>query len=195
MLDISNFPWAECAITENRMLYVSDPLSLKRKKRGTGKHRYEFELVTVQMPTRKGIGVMAKLSAATESTLKFIHPVLSFSTGTEPSSKIQSYGVNESGSKFLSLSSSQPWQLMSGDYIQVGNDTKVFQVVNDTLLQAGNQTVELTSALRYSLTSGVDIIVNDVEWRLESDGIIESGGMEASDNQEIELTLMAVEKL
>lgn len=194
MLNISQFPWAECAITENRVMYQNDSLALRRTKRGTGIHRYEFELVTVEMEMKIGRGVMAKLSGAVNDTISFVHPRLSFTEGTEPESKIQTLGANNAGSKLLSLTSASPWQLFAGDYLQLSNDTKVYQIVTDTLLQAGNQTVELTSELRNSVTSGTDIIVNNVTWYLESNGVIESS-MVASDNQDMELTLVAVEKL
>lgn len=195
MLDISNFPWAECLITENRVEYRKDTLNLRRNKRSMRVHRFEFELVTVEMEQRVGRGVMAKLSSATDDTLLFVHPRLSYCQGTEPVSKIQAFGVNSGDSKELTLTSSSAWQLLAGDYLQVDNDSKVFQVVNDTLLQSGVQTVQLTSPLRYSLTGGTDIVVNGVAWQLESSGEINSGGMDASDNQDMEMTLIAVEKL
>ena len=194
MLDISNFPWAECAITENRVMYQNDSLSLRRTKRGTGTHRYEFELVTVEMEMKVGRGVMAKLSAAVDDVITFVHPRLSFTQGTEPASKIQAYGSNNAGSKSLSLISAEPWQLFAGDYIQLDNDTKVYQVATDTLLQTGNQTIDLTSELRRSVTAGTDIVANDVTWHLQSNGAIETS-MVASDNLDMVLTLVAVEKL
>tara|TARA_R110002049_G_scaffold81910_3_gene208311 strand:+ start:6767 stop:7354 length:588 start_codon:yes stop_codon:yes gene_type:complete len=195
MLDISNFPWAECAITENRTDYRADTLALRRKSRSTGVHRYEFELVTVEMELKVARGVKAKLSAATDDTITFIHPRLSYCQGTEPASKIQAIGTNSADSSTLSLTSNESWQLLAGDYIQVDNDTKVYEVAEDTLLQSGNQTVTLTSPLRYSLTAGTNITANDVTWYLLSNGVIETGSMAASDNQDMELTLVAVEKL
>jgi hypothetical protein len=195
MLDISNFPWAECAITENRVQYVADTLALRRNKRGTGIHRFEFELVTVEMEMEVGRRIKAKLSGAINEVMVFTHPRLSFIQGTEPASKIQTLGSNVAGSKSLSLTSPEPWQLLAGDYIQVSNDTKIYEVKDDTLLQAGNQTVSLTFPLRYPVTSGTDIVANGTAWHLESSGSIDSSGMAASDNQDMELTLIAVEKL
>tara|TARA_R110000744_G_scaffold380568_1_gene503247 strand:- start:29733 stop:30320 length:588 start_codon:yes stop_codon:yes gene_type:complete len=195
MLDISNFPWAECSITENRTDYRADTLALRRKSRSTGVHRFEFELVTVEMELKIARGVKAKLSAATDETIVFTHPRLSYCQGTEPASKIQAFGVNSADSKLLSLTSIGAWQLLAGDYLQVDNDSKVYEVAEDTLLQVGNQIVTLTSPLRYSLTAATNIIVNDVTWHLLSNGVIETGGMQASDNQDMELTLVAVEKL
>lgn len=195
MLDISNFPWTECAITENRTDYRADTLSLRRKSRSTGVHRFEFELVTVEMELKIGRAIKAKLSAATDDIITFIHPRLSYCAGIEPTSKIQAFGTNNADSKSLSLTSVEPWQLLAGDYIQVDNDTKVFEVAKDTELQSGNQTVTLTSPLRYSLTAGTDIVANNITWHLLSNGVIETGGMSASDNQDMELTLVAVEDL
>ena len=74
------------------------------------------------------------------------------------------------------------------------NDTKVYEVAEDTLLQSGVQNVELTSRIRLGLESGESIIANDVVWYLESDGMIEVS-MEASNNQDMQLVLKAVEKL
>lgn len=194
LLDISDFPWSECAISENRVMHINDSLSLKRTKRNTGAHRYEFELVTYEMDSREGRGYMAKLSAAVDDTLTFIHPRFSYSHGTEPASKIKASGSNLAGDKEITLTSIESWQLMAGDYIQAPNDSKVYQVAEDTLLAIGSQTVKLTSSLRNSITSDSEMIVNDIVWYLSSNGVIEAE-MDASDGQEIQLTLVAVEQL
>jgi len=197
LLNISNsagFPWAECSITENRLMYVSDSVSLKRSKRNTGVHRYEFELVTNDMPMSQGRGVKAKLSRAVDDTLLFVHPRLSFSQGTVPVSGINISGTQADNINTVQLTSVDSWQLMAGDYIQMPNDTKVYEVAEDTLLQSGVQNVELTSRIRLSVVNATTVIVNNVTWYLESDGIIEVS-MEASENQDMQLVLKAVEKI
>lgn len=197
LLNISNsagFPWAECSITENRLLYVADSIGLKRSKRSTGVHRYEFELVTNDMPMTQGRGVKAKLSRAVDDTLFFIHPRMSYSQGTIPASGVTINGYQSANINTIVLTSTGTWQLLAGDYIQMPNDTKVYEVAEDTLLQSGVQNVELTSRIRLGLESGQSIIANDVAWYLESDGMIEVS-MEASNNQDMQLVLKAVEKL
>lgn len=195
MLDISNFPWAECTISENRTLYQDDSLSLKRSKRNTGNHRYEFELVTIDMDMKVGRGVKAKLSAAVDDTLTFIHPRLSYAQGIEPTLGVAAIGTNSAGSKVVNIAGSgQSWSLMAGDLIQFSNDTKVYEVAEDTLYMTGTQAVKLTFALRNSMTSGTVVTMNDVVWHLLSSGSIDVS-MQANENQDMELTLVAVEKL
>ena len=194
MLDISNFPWADCTIEENRVMYVTDSLSLKRSKRNTGIHRYEFELVTIDMDLKVGRRVKAKLSAAVDDTIVFVHPRLSYCEGTEPAAGIKANGINFKGSKSIVLFSSQKWQLLAGDYMQFSNDTKVYECAEDTNLEIGTQTVKLTSPLRNGLTIDSIVTVNGLAWHLQSSGVIEAS-MSATDNQDIQITLVAVEKL
>lgn len=197
LLNISNnvgFPWAECSITENRLMYVSDSVGLKRSKRNTGVHRYEFELVTNDMGMTEGRGIKAKLSRAVDDILLFVHPRLSYSQGTVPTSGIKVVGSQSANRDIISLASTGTWQLLAGDYIQMPNDTKVYEVAEDTLLQSGTQNVKLTSRIRLALTNATTVIVNNVTWYLQSDGVIEVS-MEASNNQDMQLVLKAVEKI
>ena len=194
LLNISDFPWAECAIVENRVMFQTDSLSLKRSKRNTGVMRYEFELVTIRMDMTQGRGIKAKLSAAVNDTIYFVHPRLSFTQGFEPPSGIQASGVNPIGSTDVNLTSIESWQLMAGDYLQFSNDTKVYEVAEDTLFQSTLQTVTLTHPIRLALTDTSTVTVNGVAWHLISNGVINTE-MQAIENQDIELTLVAVEKL
>lgn len=197
MLNISNFPWAECSITENRIIYQNDSLSLKRKKRNTGVMRYEFELVTIDMDMAEGRSVKAKLSAAVDDTLLFIHPRLSYSLGDIPAGGLVNHGVALAGSKtvnIIAFNNLNPWSLKAGDYLQLSNDTKVYEVAEDTNDFSGSKTVKLTSEVRITTIDAEPVIVDGVTWHLESDGKIETS-MEANDNQDIEVTLVAVEKL
>jgi hypothetical protein len=175
-------------------MYVADSVGLKRSKRNTGVHRYEFELVTNDIPMSQGRGIKAKLSRAVDDTLLFVHPRLSYSQGTIPASGIRVSGSQSANTYTISLTSTSAWQLLAGDYIQMPNDTKVYEVAADTLLQSGSQNVELTSRIRLALSNATTVIVNDVTWYLESDGVIEVS-MEASENQDMQLVLKAVEKL
>jgi len=194
LLNISDFPWAECTIKEERVMYIADSLSLSRSKRNTGKHRFEFELVTIDMDIDVGREVKAELSGAVDDILQFIHPRLSYSRGTIPSADITVSGSQDAGLKEISLTCNDPWQLKAGDNINLPNDTKVYEVANSTGLQIGAQTVKLTNPTRYALTNGGAITANDVAWQLESNGVIEVS-MEASDNQDMQITLVAVERL
>lgn len=194
MLDISNFPWAECSISENRIMYIGDSLSLRRKKRNKGIQRYEFELVTIDMEMRQGRGVKARLSAAVDDVLTFVHPRLSFAQGKAPTTPLVASGTNIAGAKIISITSTTEWQLLAGDLIQFSNDTKVYETAEDTNLTFGTQSVELTFPLRKTISAGSVIKMNDITWHLESNGVIETS-MDASDNQDMELTLVAVEKL
>lgn len=197
MLNVSDFPWAECSITENRVMYQNDSLSLKRSKRSTGVHRYEFELVTTEMKEKVGRGVMAKLSSAVDDTITFVHPRFSFSQGVIPTLGLEVVGTSLAGSKSVNIvgvSSGDAWALESGDYIQFGNDTKVYQVAIGASATSGYRTIELTSELRKRVDGTELVIANDVIWYLESNGVIETS-MQASDDQDMELTLVAVEKL
>jgi hypothetical protein len=54
MYNISDHPWAEFSLTENRNQFVIDTLALRRKKRGKGHHRYDIELVTINMTMDQG---------------------------------------------------------------------------------------------------------------------------------------------
>jgi hypothetical protein len=195
--DISNsagFPWAECSITETRVMYVADTIGLSRTKRDTGKHRYDFELVTNDMLLTQGRGVMAKLSKATNEILSFKHPRLSYSQGTVPLSGIQISGGQDADTDIVIMESSDPWQLLAGDYIQMPNDSKVYQVVEDTLLTTGPQSVELVFPIRKNVFDGTHVIANDVTWFLISDGIIDTS-MQASENQDMQIVLTAVEHI
>lgn len=195
MLDISNFPWAECSINENEITYASDSLSLKRSKRSTGVSRYEFELTTIDMKMNVGRSIKAKLRAASTDVMTFIHPRLSFCQGTEPASGIQAASGNVAGKKEVYLTSSSAWQLLAGDVMQFSNDTKVYECAEDTLLQSGIQIVKITNETRDIATTGTDVTVNNVAWHLLSDGMIDTSPMLANDDQDMELTLIAVEKL
>lgn len=194
LLDISNFPWAECSITENRVLHISDSLSLKRSKRSTGIHRYEFELVTYDMDTSEGLGIMAKLSAAADDVINFVHPRLSYSRGTIPGAGIEIASSALAGVSQVDITSANSWQLLAGDYLNFSNDSKVYQVAEDTLLQVGSQTVKLTSSLRNAVSASSTVTAEGVTWSLSSNGVIEAS-MEASEGQEIQITLVAVEQL
>lgn len=193
MLNISDMPWAECTITENRTLYMDDSLSLKRSKRNTGNHRFEFELVTVDMEMSVGRSVKAKLSAAVDDTLTFVHPRLSYAQGIEPVGGIQAYEQTPRGNKEIKITGIG-WSLLAGDYIQFSSDTKIYEVAEDTNVSTSFQTVKLTSELRNSITMGSPVTMNGVAWHLLSNGSIEVN-MQASDNQDMEVTLIAVEKL
>ena len=194
MLNISNFPWAEFNLTEERVLYVRDTLALKRRKRDTGIMRYRFELVTIPMPFSQGRSLKAQLSRAVNDTLSFIHPRYSYTQGFEPNSGIQVSGSIAAGVDNISLTSVDSWQLMAGDLIQPSDDTKVYEVAEDTATGVGVKSVKLTSLIRNPLVDGSDMTVNDVVFFLESDGVIEIA-TDASDGQEIEITLNVVEKL
>ena len=194
MLNISSFPWAECSITETRDLYIADSVGMKRFKRSTGIHRYDFELVTHDMKMKVGRGVMAKLSKAVDDTLLYVHPRLSFSQGTEPAGGILVNGAQAVGSDAISLYSTLPWQIKAGDYLQFSNDNKVYQAGDDTLLTSGIQTVNLTSSIRNPLVADSTVTVNNVTWYLSSDGVIQVD-MLASDDQDMQITLTAVEQL
>lgn len=196
MLNISSFPWAEFAMTENVVEYVSDSLSLKRTVRSTDILRYEFELVTIDMDMTQGRGIKAQLSRAKRKNdaLVFIHPRLSFTQGTEPASGLVISGAQAAGVDTVQVISGGVWQLKAGDYIQFNNHTKVYEVAEDTLLQSGIQSVKLTSILRVALDTGSQVTVNDVPFYLTIDGMIEFS-TDASDNQDMQITLVAVERL
>lgn len=194
MLNISDFPWAECSLTENRDLHIGDTLGLKRTKRSTGLHRYEFELVTIDMPMTQGRGVKAKLSRAVKESLLYTHPRLSYSQGVEPVAGIAVNGNHSAGAKIISLTSPSLWQLKAGDYLQFSNDTKVYESSSDTALATGIQQIELVDGLRAPITNASLIIVNGVTWYLSSNGVI-SVDMVASDNQDMPIVLTAVEQL
>lgn len=194
MLNITDFPWAEFNLTEERILYISDNLALKRRKRDTGIMRYGFELVTRAMPFNEGRRIKAQLSRATNDSLTFVHPRYSYTAGFEPASKIQVSGSVSAGVDTIPLTSVDSWQLIAGDLIQPSNDTKVYEVAEDTASGTGVKSVKLTSILRNNLVSGSDMTVNGVAFFLESDGVIEMA-TQASEGQEIELTLNVVEKL
>ncbi len=195
MLDISNFPWASCGMKENRIMFQGDSLALKRTKLNTKVHRYEFELVTIDMEMKNGRAVMAKLSAAAADTLVFVHPRLSYAEGVEPTQGIVTTQAGQAGSKEVLIGGfGESWSLLAGDYIQFEDHTKVYQVAEDTPFQTGSQTVKLNTSLTKDVSVGTKIIMNDVKWFLESNGAIETN-MEASDNQDMEITLIAVERL
>ena len=196
MLDISNFPWAECSISENRIIYQSDSLSLKRSKNDTGTHRYELELVTIDMDMKVGRGLKAKLSAATDDTILFTHPRLGYSQGIEPPLGIFAIGdAGVMGNKTVELTGNiAQWSLFAGDLIQFSNDTKVYEVAQDTGIVIGSEVVQLTFPLRRAVNVGDQVTMNGVTWHLLSNGAIDVS-MEASDNQDMEITLVAVEKL
>lgn len=193
--DISDFPWAECNLVENRSIYSGDTLNLRRLKRGKGHHRMEFELVTIDMdPDEQGRGVKAKLSDACDGDLSFIHPNWSYTRGIEPSTGINTNAELVRGQRDLAFTSTQSWQLKSGDYIQFETHTKVYEVVEDTATGTGTKVLRLTSPIRLPVPQGSRVIVNDVQWLLVSDGVIEFQ-TEANDNQDMSLTLNVVEKL
>lgn len=194
MLNISNFPWAECTISEERVNYRSDSLSLRRTTRDTGIMRYAFELVTIDMDWREGRRRMAQLSKENTGTLLFVHPRLSYADGIFPAVGLGAVGTKGTNTITVeTLSGIDPWQILAGSYISFANHTKVYQVAEDTEARSTAQQVVLTSPLMQNL-SGDQVIVSDVTWYLEPNGTIEAS-MEASDNQDIMLVLEAVEKL
>lgn len=176
-------------------MYQADSLSLKRSKRNTGVMRYEFELTTIDMDLKQGRRHMAKLSAAVDDTLGFVHPRLSYTEGIEPAGGIDvSNATMTLGGKDIWLESPTSWSLYAGDYIQFGNDSKVYQLASDAELGTGAKPLTLTQGLRKIPDVGSSVTVNGVIWYLTSNGVIEAS-MEASDGQDIQLTLVAVEKL
>ena len=119
---------------------------------------------------------------------------MSYSAGTIPVADIKTDNATSSGESIIRLTSTGEWQLLAGDYINIGGDTKVYEVAADTNLIVGAQDVQLTFPLRVDISDESIITANNVKWTLVSNGEIETS-MVASDNQEIELTLVAVEKL
>jgi len=185
-------PWSEFSIKDVRVMYISDSLSKRRTFRDTGVLRYEIELTTHEMKDRIGRGVKAKLSKAHNQVMTFIHPRRGFTQGTEPLSKIQVVSALK-GSDSVTLTSIESWQLLAGDYIQMPNSTKMYEVSEDTSLIAGDQVVELTGQIITEALSG-NIACNNVAFYLVSDGIIESSE-DASEDQDIQITLTLVENL
>lgn len=194
MLNISSFPWSECSLTDARDIYIADSISKKRSKRSTGIQRYEMELVTQDMKMSIGRGVMAKLSKAANEILQYVHPRLSYSLGTTPVSGVAVNGSHLAGDQTISFVSVDVWQVKAGDYIQFSNDTKVYQSASDTLLQSGIQSIDLTFPLRSAISDTSVVTLNDITWHLSSDGVIEVD-MVASDDQDMQLVLQAVEQL
>lgn len=183
-------------MSEERNLYISDNLGKKRSKRGTDAHRYAFELVTIDMDMKEGRKRKAQLSRAVDDTLLFVHPRLSY-TGQDsviPAGGLTVNGVNNAGSKTISVNGSGSWRLSAGDYIQWSNDSKVYEVAEDTLLTPGIKSVQLTFPLRKNLVASSAIVTSGVTWYLSSDGVIEIE-TQANDNQDISIVLKAVEQL
>jgi hypothetical protein len=194
MYDISDYPWAEFSLTENRTQFVLDTLSLRRKKRGKGHHRYEIELVTIDMPMDQGRDIKARLSDAYDAKLTFIHPRLGFSRGTEPEEGITSNNNYAKGLREIALTSEGTWQMKSGDIFTFANHTKVYEIVGSTELKNGTSVIRLSSQLQKAVVQGEEITVNGVAWTLISDSVIEVS-TEASENQDMKLVLNAVEDL
>jgi len=194
IVDISNFPWAECSITENRSQFVIDTLALRRKKRSKGHHRYELELATIDMPMDQGRDIKAKLSSGHDAKFTFIHPRLGFTRGTEPEQGIKSNNDYVAGLREIALKSDGEWQLLSGDLITFSNHTKVYEVVGSTAKRSGVSTIALTSPLQKPVSVNEVVNVNNVAWTLISDSVIEVS-MEASENQDMMVVLNAVEDL
>lgn len=199
MLNISNFPWSECAISNKRITYRGESLSLRVNQRDNGLHRYDFELVTYDMDMDEGRSVEAQLESviASGEPLLFVHPRLSFSRGVEPPNGIVVDIAANVGSTSLTVASLTPteqWQLKAGDYIQFNNDTKIYQVAKDTSLTSGSQIVYLTFPLRKIVTDTTSIITSNIGFRLIATSLV-SAGMVASDNQDMVVTLNAVEQL
>lgn len=196
MLDLNQFKWAEFSYTENRNLYVADSLSGVRKKRSQGQHRFEFELVSILMDSQTGRAMAAKLNGAALDVMSFIHPRYGYSRGTIPSNGLVLSRAAAAGATVVYVKSptNQSWQLKAGDFIQFGADTKVYQVMDDTTLSTTEQTVSLTFPLRFAAGANMQAKANGVTWLLSSDGAVEVS-TNANDDQSIELTLVAVEKL
>ncbi len=192
MVNISDIPWSEFAISDVRVTYISDSLSKRRTFRDTGVLRYEIELTTQEMKDRIGRGVKAKLSRAHNQVMTFVHPRRGFTQGHEPLSKIQVTSALK-GADSITLTSVEAWQLLAGDYIQMPNSTKMYEVAEDTALVTGDQDVELTGQIIIESLSG-NIACNNVAFYLVSNGIIESSES-ASEDQDIQITLTLVENL
>lgn len=192
--DLTKFPWTECKMPDNDRIYVADSLSLNRTTRETGVTRQEFELVTISMDMELGRKVKAKLKRHKTDTLLFVHPILSYSQGTEPDGGITLSAGASQGERDLQFYSPNTWQLMAGDNIQFDNHTKVYEVSEDTDLAVGVQGIELSSDLKVSVSASSSVTVNGVMWHLKGSGSIESDGMVADDNQDMTITLIAVEK-
>lgn len=194
MLNISDFPWAECRMIDERIIYQKDNLALRRKTRKTDVLRYSFEFITISMDLDIGRSVKAKLSAAAADVIQYVHPRLSYCMGTDPVEGLTVFGSMLKGQKTVTLTSTGVWQLKAGDYFQFNNHTKVYEAAEDTLLTSGSQIVNLTSPLIANISNGANVTVDGVTWHLISNGVIEAS-MEASNNQDMELTLIAVEDL
>ncbi len=194
MLDISNFPWAEFSYVENRNQLIIDNLSLKRKKRSKGSHRYEIELATIDMNMDLGRDIKAQLSNAHDDLIRYVHPRLSYTRGVEPAQGIKSNNRYAAGLRDIAFTSAGVWQLKSGDILTFANHTKVYEVVGDTSIKSGVSVIRLTNSLQQAVLSGEIITVNGVAWTLVSDSIIEVS-TEAVENQDITIILNVVEDL
>lgn len=193
-INISSFPWAEFSFVENRDQIIIDTLGLQRKKRSKGHHRYEAEMVTVDMAMDEGRDVKAQISDGHDALLKYVHPRLSYTSGIEPAIGIFTNNTYTSGLRDIAFTSTSAWQLKSGDYLTFENHTKVYELVGSTLLTPGVQTVRLAHELQQAVTIGERVTVNDVEWSFISDGVVEVS-MEAVENQDMQLTLNVVEDI
>lgn len=195
MTDITDFPWSERNIVENRRLYVSDTVGLVRKKRSKNIHRYEWELVTIDMDADEiGREVKAKISDAADGEMTFIDPRYSYSRGVEPVTGIFANSNFNKGQRDIAFNADGNWQLKGGDYIQFANDTKVYETVNTTPLSSSVQPIRLTHPLRKAVPQNTNVIVNGVVWHFISDGVVEIETL-ADNNQDIQITLNVVEKL
>lgn len=181
-------------MTDVDVIYAADSLSLNRTTRDTGANRVEFEFVTFAMDLNVGRRAKAKLKRHKTDTLLWVHPRLSYSQGTEPAGGISLSSSATKGTHDLLFYSPNPWQLMAGDNIQFDNHTKVYEVSEDTNLSVGIQSVEIASKLKVSVSASSVVTVNGVTWHLKGSGSIESDGMVANQNQDMTITLIAVEK-
>lgn len=194
-VDITDFPWAEFNVVENRPQYVADTLGLQRKRRSKNIHRYEFEMVTREMdPDTEGRRVKAQLAKACRGEIIYRHPRYSFTRGLEPAGGILTNTTLNAGITTIGLTSTNVWQLMAGDYVQFVGDTKVYEIEEDTQRASGTQVVKLVDPLRITVAPNTMVTVNNVQWHLISDGMIEFE-TEASNNQDIQIVLNVVEDL
>lgn len=194
MYDITPMPWAEFTQNEVRTRYQQDSNSLRRFKLDTGVYRYGWELATIDIPWADGRRYASELRRAMDDTIIFSHPWYRNSQGTVPAAGIFVDGGFSQGLDTIQMTSTQPWQLISGDIIQPSNDTKVYEVAEDTALGIGSKSVKLASKLRNPLVDNSEMTAENVYFFLELDGTFEVTG-EASNGRFVEINASFIEKL
>lgn len=193
--DLSAYDWEAVTVIPESPQHQGQTLSLQPLRRGQGHHRVRAEFATGLIPRREARRLKGYYNGARWSYCTIVHPIESYTAGTEPPGGVVLHGDHAAGTTTLQVRATAAGLLCAGDYLQLAGDPKVYELGDDTDLINGVATVYLNGPLRHAALDGEAVRVNGVVFHLVPEGEALGLELDANDGHMAALTLNFIEKL